>query len=66
MIEEAVESLRRPAEEKGVHLALDVEPDPVPVRGDRLRLYQVIVKLRHARRRTGGGLSRTRHQADRS
>jgi signal transduction histidine kinase len=45
LIEEAVESLRRPAEEKGVHLALDVEPDPIPVRGDRLRLYQVVVNL---------------------
>ena len=45
LIEEAVESLRRPAEEKGVHLALDMEPDPIPVRGDRLRLYQVVVNL---------------------
>ena len=45
LIEESVESLRRPAEEKGVHLALDVEPDPIPVRGDRLRLYQVVVNL---------------------
>jgi signal transduction histidine kinase/ActR/RegA family two-component response regulator len=45
LIEEAVESLRRPAEEKGVHLALDVEPAPIPVRGDRLRLYQVVVNL---------------------
>ena len=45
LIEEAVESLRRPAEEKGVHLALDMEPDPIPVRGDRLRLHQVVVNL---------------------
>jgi signal transduction histidine kinase/ActR/RegA family two-component response regulator len=45
LVEEAVESLRRPAEEKAVHLALDVEPAPIPVRGDRLRLYQVIVNL---------------------
>jgi signal transduction histidine kinase/ActR/RegA family two-component response regulator len=45
LIEEAVESLRRPAEEKGVHLALDVEPTLIPVRGDRLRLYQVAVNL---------------------
>jgi CheY-like chemotaxis protein/anti-sigma regulatory factor (Ser/Thr protein kinase) len=45
LVEEAVESLRRLAEEKGVHLALDVEPTPIPVRGDRLRLYQVVVNL---------------------
>jgi signal transduction histidine kinase/ActR/RegA family two-component response regulator len=45
LIEEAVESLRRLAEEKGVHLALDVEPAPIAVRGDRLRLYQVVVNL---------------------
>ena len=45
LVEEAVESLRRPAEERGVHLALDVGPGPVPVRGDRLRLYQVVMNL---------------------
>jgi len=45
LIEEAVESLRRLAEEKSVHLALDVGPGLIPVRGDRLRLYQVVVNL---------------------
>jgi signal transduction histidine kinase len=45
IMEEAVESVRREAEAKGVHLGLSVGPGTGPVMGDPLRLGQIVGNL---------------------
>jgi signal transduction histidine kinase len=45
VVEQSVDSLRHDAEEKGVILTMEIEPDTGTVDGDPLRLHQIITNL---------------------